>query len=288
MNESAVKLRSYIADGESRLMVSAYDALTAKVAEASGVDVLHLTGFGASAALGGTPDIGLLSLTEMVDACRRICDATESPVLADADTGHGNPLNVRRTIREFEAAGAAGVHIEDQVSPKRCGHMSGKSVIPAADMVEKIKAAVDARRDENFVVMARTDANAVYGIDSALERAELYVEAGADMIFVEAPRTQEEIERIAREVKVPQLFNWAFGALTPHVSRSDLAKLGFELVLFSDVASVVHHALSKFYGRLVPAESLDDIDDSITGFDEFNKFIGLPEWRALEQLYADS
>ncbi|MGI9658642.1 MAG: isocitrate lyase/PEP mutase family protein [Gaiellaceae bacterium] len=281
-------LRGYLADGESRLIVSAYDALTAKVAEAAGVEVLHLTGFGASAAMGGTPDIGLLSLTEMVDACRRICDATEAPVLADADTGHGNPLNVRRTIREFEAAGAAGVHLEDQVAPKRCGHMAGKSVIPAADMVAKVKAAVDARRDDDFVIMARTDANAVEGLDAALERAALYVDAGADMIFVEAPRDEQEIERIAREVSVPQLFNWTFGALTPHFDRARLAKLGFELVLFSDVASVVHFALSAFHGRLVAAESLDEIADSITGFDDFNSFIGLPEWRALEQRYADA
>jgi 2-methylisocitrate lyase-like PEP mutase family enzyme len=279
-------LRKYLADGESRLMVSAYDALTARVAEEAGFEVLHLTGFGASAALAGTPDIGLLSLTEMVEACRRICDATERPVIADADTGHGNPLNVRRTIREFEAAGAAGVHLEDQVAPKRCGHMAGKSVIPARDMVAKIKAAVDARRDDAFVIMARTDARAVDGLDAALERAALYVEAGADMIFVEAPRSEEEIERIAREVSVPQLFNWTFGALTPHLDRARLAELGFELVLFSDIASVVHHGLTAFHARLAAAESLDEIADAITPFDDFNAFVGLPEWRALEQRYV--
>jgi len=279
-------LREYLADGESRLMVSAYDALTARVAEEAGFEVLHLTGFGASAALAGTPDIGLLSLTEMVEACRRICDATARPVIADADTGHGNPLNVRRTIREFEAAGAAGVHLEDQVAPKRCGHMAGKSVIPARDMVAKIKAAVDARRDDTFVIMARTDARAVDGLDAALERAALYVEAGADMIFVEAPRSEEEIERIAREVSVPQLFNWTFGALTPHLDRARLAELGFELVLFSDIASVVHHGLTAFHARLAAAESLDEIADAITPFDDFNAFVGLPEWRALEQRYV--
>ena len=280
-------LRAFLADGESRLIVSAYDALTAKIAEDVGVELLHLTGFGASAAMAGTPDIGLLSLTEMVEACRRICDATDAPVLADADTGHGNPLNVRRTIMEFERAGAAGVHLEDQVAPKRCGHMAGKSIIPAAEMVAKVKAAVDARRDDDFVIMARTDANAVDGLDAALERSALYVEAGADMVFVEAPRTEEEIERIAREVSVPQLFNWTFGALTPHVGRARLAELGFELVLFSDVASVVHFALSAFHTRLAAADSLDEIDDAITGFDEFNAFIGLPEWRALEQRYVE-
>ena len=138
-------LRAQLADGRSRLMVSAYDALTAKVAEDAGFEVLHVTGFGVSAALAGTPDIGLLSLTEMTESCRRICDATERPVIADADTGHGSPLNVHRTIREFEAAGAAGVHLEDQVAQKRCGHMAGKSVIPASDMVAKVKAAVDGR-----------------------------------------------------------------------------------------------------------------------------------------------
>ena len=165
--------------------------------------------------------------------------------------------------------------------------MAGKSVIPPADMVAKVRAAVDARRDDGFVIMARTDANTVEGLDAALERAALYVEAGADMIFVEAPRSEDEIERIAREVTVPQLFNWTFGALTPHFDRARLAELGFELVLFSDIASVVHFALAAFHGRLVAAESLDEIADSITGFDEFNAFIGLPEWRALEQRYAD-
>ncbi|MCY4088004.1 MAG: isocitrate lyase/PEP mutase family protein [Actinomycetia bacterium] len=282
----AAVLRGYLVDGKSHLVVGGYDALTARVADAAGFEVLHLTGFGASAALSGVPDIGLLSLTEMVEACRRMCDAVEKPLIADADTGHGNPLNVRRTIRAFEAAGAAGVHIEDQVAPKRCGHMAGKSVISTVEMVAKIRAAVDARRDDHFVVIARTDARAIEGFDAAMERAHAYRDAGADVLFVEAMRDEDEIERAAREVGCPQLFNMAFGGLTPHVSRSWLADLGYALALFADVASVVHHALAAFYARLTDADTLDEVNDAVTGFEAFNAFVGLPEWRALERRYA--
>ncbi len=282
------RLKGYLQDGKSHLVVSAYDALTAKLAAAAGFEILHLTGFGASAALGGVPDIGLLTMSEMVEACRRICEAVDRPVIADVDTGYGNALGVRRTIREFEAAGAAGVHIEDQMSPKRCGHMAGKRVVPTQEMVAKIHAATEARRDPSFVIIARTDARAVEGLDGALERAEVYREAGADVLFVEAPEASEEIERVASALAPPLLFNWAYDGVTPHVSRAWLEGLGYSLILFADVASAVHHAMESFFARLARADDLEQLSDSLTGFDEFNNFMGLGEWRALEERYEAS
>ena len=283
---TAAALRSTLGDGRSRLVVSAYDALTARVAEAAGFEILHVTGFGSAAALTGGPDIGLVTMTEMVETTRRICDAVERPVIADADCGYGNPLNVMRTVRALEAAGAAGLHLEDQVTPKRCGHMAGKAVIPTAEMVAKVAAAVDARRDEDFVIIARTDARAPEGLEAALERAHAYSAAGADVLFVEAPESRDEIRRIAGELPGPQLFNWAYEGRTPHVSRRWLEELGFAWILFADVALAVHRAAAGFYERLTAIDSPDELRDLLTGFDTFNEFVGLGEWRRSERRYA--
>ncbi|MYJ14227.1 MAG: isocitrate lyase/PEP mutase family protein [Acidimicrobiia bacterium] len=283
---TASALRSTLSDGRSRLVVSAYDALTARAAEAAGFEILHVTGFGSAAALTGGPDIGLVTMTEMVETTRRICDAVERPVIADADCGYGNPLNVIRTVRALETAGAAGLHLEDQVTPKRCGHMAGVAVIPTAEMVAKVAAATDARRDEDFVIIARTDARAPEGLDAALERAHAYSAAGADALFVEAPESVEEIRRIATELPGPQLFNWAYEGRTPHVSRRLLEELGFAWILFADVALAVHRAAAGFYERLAGIDSPDDLRDLLTGFDAFNEFAGLGDWRRSERRYA--
>jgi len=283
---TAAALRSTLGDGNSRLVVSAYDALTARVAEAAGFEILHVTGFGSAATITGGPDIGLVTMTEMVETTRRICDAVERPVIADADCGYGNPLNVMRTVRALEAAGAAGLHLEDQVTPKRCGHMAGKAVIPTDEMVAKVAAAVDARRDEAFVIIARTDARAPEGLDAALERAHAYSAAGADVLFVEAPESADEIRRIAGELPGPQLFNWAYEGRTPHVSRRLLEELGFAWILFADVALAVHRAAAGFYERLAEIDSPDELRDLLTGFDAFNEFVGLGDWRRSERRYA--
>ncbi len=283
---TAAALRSTLSDGRSRLVVSAYDALTARTAEAAGFEILHVTGFGSAAALTGGPDIGLVTMTETVETTRRICDAVERPVIADADCGYGNPLNVMRTVRALEAAGAAGLHLEDQVTPKRCGHMANKAVIPAAEMVAKIAAATDARSDEDFVIIARTDARAPEGLDAALERAHAYAAAGADVLFVEAPESRDEIRRIAGEVPGPQLFNWAYEGRTPHVTRLWLEELGFAWILFADVALAVHRAAAGFYERLAEIDSPDELRDLLTGFDAFNDFVGLDDWRRSERRYA--
>jgi 2-methylisocitrate lyase-like PEP mutase family enzyme len=176
----------------------AYDALSARIVEAAGFPAVYMTGYGSSAALLGQPDVGLLSMAEMVENARRIVQAVSVPVIADADTGYGNALNVARTLRAYEAAGVAGIHIEDQVAPKKCGHMAGKQVIPAEEMVQKLRAAVEARRDPDFLIIARTDARAVNGLADALMRGECYRDAGADMLFVEAPESEAEVEQIAR------------------------------------------------------------------------------------------
>ncbi len=284
--KSAAALRSLIDGDGSHLVLGVYDALTARIGERLGYQVLFLTGFGVAATLVGVPDIGLVTLTESVDACRRICDFVDVPVVADADTGYGGVLNVRRTVRMFERAGAAGLHLEDQVTPKRCGHMPAKQVIPTVEMVAKIRSALDARSDANFCIIARTDARAVEGLDSALERAHAYREAGADAIFVEAPEAASEIERIATELDCPLVFNWSYDGVTPHVARSWLGSLGYRLILFPDIVFAAQRALSTFATQLSTAESLDSLTSQLTGFRDFNAFVELDEWRTIEERYA--
>jgi 2-methylisocitrate lyase-like PEP mutase family enzyme len=286
MEAPGARLRHLLATGETHVLASSYDALTARISESMGFEIHHLTGFGAAAALTGGPDIGLVTMTEMVDSCRRICSAVSGPVIADGDTGYGNVLNVVRTIQAFEGAGAAGVHIEDQVTPKRCGHMVGKELISTAEMSAKIRAAVDARQNDDFVIIARTDARAVEGLDAAINRATTYKEAGADVLFVEAPETLEEIEAVANRLPGPILYNWAYQGRSPHVPLDTLKGLGFALVLFADVALVVHKALSKFFGQLHTANDLDELSAELTSFDSFNEFVGLSGWRDLEHQYT--
>src|SRR5947209_12254839 len=205
---NASRLKQMLAGGDTILAPGAYDALTVRIYEQAGFPAVYMTGFGTSASLLGRPDVGLLTMSQMVDNARRIAQAVGVPVIADADTGYGNPLNVIRTVQEYESAGVAAIHIEDQVMPKKCGHMEGKQVIPAGEMAAKVAAAVAARRSPDFLIIARTDARAVEGLDAALERARRYRDAGADALFVEAPQSANEIEVIARAfADVPLLFN---------------------------------------------------------------------------------
>src|SRR3954453_8196743 len=209
-------LRTLLERGEPVLAPGAYDGLSARLVERAGFPAVYMTGFGASASLLGRPDVGLLSFAGMAGHARRLVQAVGVPVIADADDGYGNPLNVMRTVREYAAAGVAALHVEDQVAPKRCGHMDGKDVIDAAEMVEKVRAAVEARGDGERLIIARTDARAVEGFDAALERARRYREAGADALFVEAPDTEQEIETVAGAFpETPLVFNWVDGGKTP-------------------------------------------------------------------------
>jgi 2,3-dimethylmalate lyase len=213
-----------------------YDCLTARLVEQAGFKAATITGAGLSASLLGMPDVGLMTMIEVLNQTRNICRAVEIPIVADCDTGYGNPLNVMRTVREFEAAGVACLFIEDQVSPKKCGHFEGKQIISRAEMMAKIRAAVEARADPEMVLMARTDAIATDGVDEALERSKLYVEAGAEMLFVEAPRTLEELAEVGRRLRplgVPLMVNLVEGGKTPLTDVKTLHEWGFKYIVFS-------------------------------------------------------
>jgi len=281
------QLRPLIEDSDSHFVLGVYDAMTARIGEAAGFDILFLTGFGVAATLVGVPDIGLVTMSESVDVCRHICDVVTRPVIADADTGYGNALSVRRTVRAFEAAGAAGLQLEDQVAPKRCGHMPGKQVISTDEMVGKLGSALDARRNDDFCIIARTDARSVESLAAAIERAHAYRAAGADVLFVEAPQSVVEMEQIASELNCPLIFNWSYDGVTPHVSRNWLTGLGYKFILFPDVVFAAHRALTSFVQQLGETDSLDLLAEQMTGFDEFNDFVELRHWRDLESRYVD-
>ena len=283
------RLAELLDGGDMVLAPGCYDPLGARLIEEAGFPAVYMTGFGTAAGRLGRPDVGLLTLSEMVDNARRIAQAVDVPVIADADTGYGNPLNVIRTVHEYEAAGAAAIHLEDQVMPKRCGHMEGKALIGTGEMQAKVAAAVAARQSADFLIIARTDARAVEGLDGALERARRYREAGADVLFVEAPQTTAEIERIAdRLADVPLLFNYAEGGKTPAVTHAYLRDLGFRLVIFPlstllSATAAMRSALAAIRTEGTPIELLP----SMLSFDAFLDFIGVGEIRELEQRFAD-
>jgi carboxyvinyl-carboxyphosphonate phosphorylmutase len=289
-NVGAGRLRELLEGPEPVLAPGAYDGLTARLVEQAGFEAVYMTGFGTSASLLGRPDIGLLSFGEMVDNARRIAQAVEVPVIADADDGYGNPINVIRTVREYEAAGVAAIHIEDQVSPKKCGHMEGKEVIDASEMVEKVRAAVEARHSEDFVIIGRTDARAVEGLDGALERARRYREAGADVLFVEAPQSEEESAAVAEAFPdVPLLFNWVESGKTPPVELERLKELGFRLIIFPvstllAATRSVSEALDRIHAQGSP---IPIMEDRLLPVGDFMDFIGMPEIQELEERFAD-
>ena len=278
------RLRALLAADRPLLVPGAYDALSARLVEAAGFDAAYMTGFGTTASLLGMPDVGLLTQAEMVDNAGRMARAVDVPLISDADTGYGNAINVARTVQQFERAGVAAIHLEDQVAPKRCGHMTGKQVVPTSEMVEKLHAAVQARLDPDFVLIARTDARAVEGLDAALTRAAAYVEAGADVLFVEAPESEAEVEAVAGAFPgTPLLFNWVERGRTPMLALDRIAELGFALVLFP-VATLFSATtgMQRYLAQLRATGSpLAALDDAIA-FDDFTDLVGLPEIRAFE------
>ena len=281
------RLRELLNSGQTVVAPGAFDPLAARLVEEAGFAAVYMTGFGTSAALLGRPDVGLLTMTEMADSAGRIAACVDIPLIADADTGYGNPLNVIRTVGAYEAAGVAGLHIEDQVAPKKCGHMEGKQVIGADEMAQKVRAAVDARTDPDFVIIARTDARAVEGLDSALDRARRYRDAGADVLFIEALVSEAEIEAAAAAFPdVPLLFNWAEGGKTPPVSLGRLTELGYRIVIFPigtllAATAAMRRILQEIAAAGTPASLLGELPT----FGEFTDFIGLPEVRGIEQRY---
>jgi methylisocitrate lyase len=278
--------RKLMLDKEIFVIPGCHDALSAKIVELVGFQAVTMGGYAASAASLAKPDVSLLTLTEYVTIARNIVQAVDLPFFVDGDTGHGNVTNVARTVREFEHAGVAALFIEDQVFPKRCGHMEGKQIIPTAEMVAKVKAAVDARVDNDLVIMARTDAVAVNGIEDAIERANLYREAGADLIFVEAPRSVEEMKRINREVDAPTLAIQIEGGKTPLVTTKELEELGFNVVVYPNATVyATAWALRGLWETLKKEGTTRSFTDRMICFDDFNTLIGLDKIRELETFY---
>jgi carboxyvinyl-carboxyphosphonate phosphorylmutase len=285
------RLRELMDGGSPLLAPGAYDALSARLIEQAGFDAVYMTGFGTTASLIGRPDVGLLSGAEMVDNARRIVSAVDVPVIADADTGYGNAINVVRTVQLYEQAGVAGIQLEDQVMPKKCGHMSGKLLIGAEEMVGKLRAAVAARRDQDLLIIARTDAVAVTGVDDAITRARAFAQAGADALFVEAPTSEDDIERVAEELRdvAPLVFNWAEGGRTPPLSLDRISELGFSLVIYPigtllAATAGIRSLLAMLKAEGTPVSGLNRLPT----FEEFTDLVGLPEVQQLEQRFAGS
>ncbi|MGH6946907.1 MAG: isocitrate lyase/PEP mutase family protein [Kiloniellales bacterium] len=278
------RYRQLIEAEEILVLPGVQDALTARIAEAAGFQAVTCGGYAATAVLLGQPDTSQLSMSEMAEHYARLCDVTDLPLFADADTGFGNPTNVRRTVRAYERAGVAALFIEDQVFPKRCGHMAGKAVVPPEEMVAKIKAALDARQDADLLVMARTDALAVNGLDDAIARGQLYREAGADKIFVEAPRLIADMRRICSEIPAPCLANNIEGGLTPLLPAAELQEIGYAAVAHP-VAIV--YALAKtaqeLFGALARDGTTAAFERPMLSFEAFNELVGLAALRAREE-----
>lgn len=270
------------------MLPGCYDALGARLIEQADFSAVYMTGFGTTASLLGRPDVGLLGMTEMVDNARRITSAVDLPVVADADTGYGNQINVIRTVQQYERAGIAGMHIEDQILPKKCGHMENKQVVDANVMTAKVAAAAAARTDEDFVIIARTDSRAEHGLDEAIRRASACAEAGADVLFVEALQGEDEIERVAAEFSgMPLLFNWVEGGKTPPLSYDEIASLGYSIILMPIMTLLAATAaMQQALAQLKEAGTPTPFVSELMSFDEFTDLIGLPEINDLEARFS--
>ena len=283
---NTTKLKQIMAARAAVTVPGAANALFARVIEDLGFDAVYVTGAGVANMHLGAPDIGLTTLTELAGATAAIADAVALPIIVDADTGFGSPINMVRTIKVLERTGAAGIQIEDQVFPKKCGHFEGKDVIPAGEMVQKIRAAVDSRADADFQIIARTDARAIEGLERAIDRAHAFIEAGADATFVEAPVTLDELARIARELPVPQVANIVFGGKTPDPGRAALADMGFSLVLYANAAlQAALRASYEVLGALKATGSLASVAERLASFDERQRSVAKHGWDALETRY---
>jgi 2-methylisocitrate lyase-like PEP mutase family enzyme len=279
------RLRRLIAGPGYTMVPGAYDTLTARLVEQAGFAAVYLTGGGYSRA-NGYPDIGLLTLLENARFIGLTVEAVGIPVIADADTGYGNAINVIRTVREYEKTGVAGFHLEDQVNPKKCGHYEGKEVIGTAEMVGKIRAAVDARRDPDLVIIARSDARAIEGLEASIDRVNAYLEAGADVGFVEAPQNVEELRIVGRSVKGPALVNVFEGGKTPMVPAQQLEAMGFRLGIYpSQTHRAAIRAAQKVLAVLKEDGDTTRIEGELATFQEREDAVGTAGWRALEDKY---
>jgi methylisocitrate lyase len=282
----SLKKRIEKADGLI-VLPGVFDALSAKIAEQAGFDAMFQTGYGSAAALLGMPDFGFLDSSETVSNARRIIRAVGVPVLVDADTGYGNPLNVWKLVRDLEAAGAAGIFLEDQVWPKRCGHMTGKDVISQDQYLQKLRSAIEARSSKDFVIVARTDARAPIGLDEAINRAKAYRKAGADVIFVEAPRSVKELARVAEEVDAPLVANMIEDGITPNLTADELFKLGYRIAVFplSGLYSATY-AMKQVFTELRKTGSTRNWRKFMVTFKDFNELVELQKYMDLEKRYV--
>jgi carboxyvinyl-carboxyphosphonate phosphorylmutase len=286
--KNTARLKQLLKDKSLLVAPGAFDVLSARIIAMAGHQAVYMTGYGTSASVIGQPDVGLLTMSEMAERARNIAAAVDVPVIADGDTGFGNPLNVIRTVKAYELAGAAGIQLEDQVFPKRCGHMLGRRVIAKDEMIQKIKAAADARQDDDFVIIARTDARTTLGLEQALERGKAYAEAGADVLFIESPESIDELRQITQAFpNTPTLANMIEGGRTPFLPTQQLEALGFAIAIYPTGPL---YAAAKAVNRYLEAlrntgTTIGKVPDMVP-FEEFNRLIGLPQYNELEQRYA--
>ncbi len=285
--KTTTKLRELLAAKEILVAPGAHDALTARVIEKCGFEAVYMTGYGQAASALGKPDIGLLCMSEMLTRARNMAAAVSVPVIADGDTGFGNAISVMRTVAEYEAAGVAAIQLEDQVAPKRCGHMSGRKVVPMEEMVGKIKAACAARTDPDFCIIARTDARTTFGIEEAIKRAKAYEEAGADIIFVESVESVEEMELVHKEIKKPTLANMVEGGRTPMPTNTELEKIGYSLVIYPTASTYIcAKAMFELWEKLKADGTTKTSIDKMITFADFNTLVGLDEFAKLEDEFV--
>ncbi|MDH3278654.1 MAG: isocitrate lyase/PEP mutase family protein [Nitrosopumilus sp.] len=280
-------LRDMLKTNKPLVIPGVYDAIGAKIAEKVGFDVMFQTGYGTSATLFGMPDYGFIGASETVDNARRICRAVSVPVIVDSDTGYGNALSVWKLVKELESAGASGIFLEDQRWPKRCGHMQGKEVISQEEYTEKLSAAIDARESKEFFIVARTDARATEGLDVAIERGIQNKKTGADAVFIEAPRSLNEMKKIGKAINVPLVANMIEGGATPLTSAQVLNKMGFRIILYPlSVLFANTFATMSILQELKKTGTTARFKEKIVNFDQFNDLVDLPKFRKLEKKYG--
>jgi carboxyvinyl-carboxyphosphonate phosphorylmutase len=286
-NKTKISIRERLADDDIIILPGVYDALTAKIAENVGFESAFQTGYGTSASLLGMPDFGFLNAGETLENAKRIINSVNIPILVDIDTGYGNPLNVWKIVKDLERIGAKGIFLEDQVWPKRCGHMTGKTVIPKEEYILKLHAAIDAREDNEFIIVARTDSLAQFGIEEAIERGKEYKRIGADVIFIEAPKTIDQMELIAKEIKAPLLANMIEEGITPNLTADQLRKIGFKMVVFplSALYSATF-AIKQTLQTLKKMGTTKELKNKMITFQEFNDLVNLSAYRNLEKKYS--
>lgn len=281
------QLRTRLGQDKIILLPGAYDGLSARLVEGAGAEAVYLSGSGVAASQ-GLPDIGLITYPDMLERAAQIARVVDIPIIVDGDTGYGNASNVARTVRGFEQAGASAIQLEDQTFPKRCGHFEGKTVIPLEEMLTKLYAALEARRDDDFLIIARTDARATHGLEEAILRGQAFAETGADVVFVEAPQSREELAQICREIDAPLLVNLPEGGKTPLLPAQELEQMGYDIVLHANmVLRAAAKQMQRVLRHLLDTGNSDDILDQLVTFEERHRITGFYEFQSQEQTYLN-